>query len=56
MVRVLKFISVCGGLPNLTGPIFSLRLLGQNVIVLNSHKAAVDLLGTPCVIMLSRYI
>ena len=28
------------------GHIFSLKILGQNVVVLNSHKAAIDLLGT----------
>jgi hypothetical protein len=27
------------------GPIFSLKLLGQNIVVLSSHKAATDLLG-----------
>jgi hypothetical protein len=29
----------------LIGHIFSLKLLGQSVVVLNSHKVATDLLG-----------
>jgi hypothetical protein len=28
-----------------TGPIFSLNLAGQTVVVLNSHKVTADLLG-----------
>jgi hypothetical protein len=38
------------------GPIFSLKLLGQNIVVLSSHKAATDLLGTFLYTRLSNQI